>query len=304
MFTFLSTPKVVLGQVFQNIRVPFWPMFSATALVVLFAAPLSARTVPMLISIEFKPGGSCSAYELTNAQFQAVEMADEVINTMSNYKYYAEQGHRHYRSGVVRIMGGGTNNAFETASDASYAIDYMNKAVFGDKNPQLGTTANYLHPNSMKHQGDCAPVGIPECWAAWLSTVAQAKEDTSFALPYGYCSATVPPFELVCETVLRDVNVDFGQIKVGSEGHKTQRVDISCNSSAYYNLSVVGSADGKLTYDEGHLVITSDGQPLPLKGEIQGQTGGAETFVGLDLDATFEQAGEVEWTVKLLVNFE
>lgn len=89
---------------------------------------------------------------------------------------------------------------------------------------------------------------------------------TSLWAVCSYCT----PFDLVCEALLRDSVVDFGSVKVGSSGRRTQRIEVSCNNSAYYSLSVVGSQDGVLTFDEGRVLITrDDGQPLPIEEKFR-----------------------------------
>lgn len=281
----------------------FW---GSATLTLLMSTPLLARTVPTVLSYEFVIGGSCSSYQIANMTYQAVELDDELIKSqLEGYGRWAPQRHRHYAGDSDPVIGGNGSMSGAFNTPVNTAIDNINLAIFGSKNPPVGTVSNYVDPLNADHSGGCAPAGVGECWAAWLSAEASGKPPLSgrvWALPYGQCTATVPPFDLVCEALLRDSVVDFGPIKVGSNGRRTQGIEVSCNNSAYYSLSVVGSPNGALTFDEGRVLITrDDGQSLPFEGEVQG--GNKKTFLGLDIDATFEQAGQVEWGVKLVINY-
>jgi hypothetical protein len=281
----------------------FW---GSATLTLLMSTPLLARTVPAVLSYEFVLGGSCSSYSIANMTYQAVELDDVLIqNQLEGYKYWAPQRHRHYSDGGGEpTLGGNSSLPGAYNGTVDIAIDNINMAIFGSKNPVVGTISNYVSPSDNNHSGACAPAGVGECWAAWLSAESGKPPISGrvWALPYGQCTATVPPFDLVCEALLRDSVVDFGPIKVGSSGRRTQGIEVSCNNSAYYSLSVVGSPNGALTFDEGRVLITrDDGHSLPFEGEVIG--GHKKTFLGLDIDATFEQAGQVEWGVKLVINY-
>lgn len=282
----------------------FW---GSATLTLLMSTPLLARTVPAVLSYEFVLGGSCSSYSIANMTYQAVELDDTVIqNQLTGYGLWSPQSHRHFSSGGVDpYLAGGTGLSGSYNTTVAQAIDSVNKAIFGSARPEVGTVSNYVDPARGSHSGECAPAGVGECWAAWVAAGTDKKPSLDgrvWAFPYGQCTATVPPFDLVCEALLRDSVVDFGPIKVGSNGRRTQGIEVSCNNSAYYSLSVVGSPNGALTFDEGRVLITrDDGQSLPFEGEVQG--GNKKTFLGLDIDATFEQAGQVEWGVKLVINY-
>ncbi len=310
MFYLMKIPTflILINLVSRKLRYVFLGLFWGSAILTLFmSTPLLARTVPAVLSYEFVLGGSCSSYAIANMTYQAVELDDVLIkNQLEGYKYWAPQRHRHYDvDGSAPIIGGnsGLPGAAWNAT-VDMAIDNINLAIFGSENPVVGTVSDYVSPSDYNHNGGCAPAGVGECWAAWISAEGgkPAVSGRVWALPYGQCVATVPPFDLVCEALLRDSVVDFGSVKVGSSGRRTQGIEVSCNNSAYYSLSVVGSPDGVLTFDEGRVLITrDDGQPLPIEGEVQG--GNQKKFVGLDIDATFEKAGQVEWGVKLVINY-
>ena len=304
---YLMKISTFLILVSRKSRYVFSDLFWGSAILILFiSTPLQARTVPAVLSYEFVLGGSCSSYAISNMTYQAVEVDDVLIkNQLEGYKYWTPQRHRHYDiSGGEPYLGGNSSLPGGFNGTVDIAIDNINLAIFGSKNPVVGAVSNYVSPSDNNHNGGCAPPGVGECWAAWVSA-EPGKPDISgrvWALPYGQCTATVPPFDLVCEALLRDSVVDFGSVKVGSSGRRTQGIEVSCNNSAYYNLSIVGSPDGVLTFVEGRVLITrDDGQPLPIEGEIQG--GNKKEFVGLDIDATFEKAGQVEWGVKLVINY-
>jgi hypothetical protein len=306
MFYLMKMPTFLI-LVSRKSRYVFSGLFWGSAiLTLLMSTPLLARTVPAVVSYEFVLGGSCNSYSIANMTYQAVELDDALIkNQLAGYKYWTPQRHRHYGvEGNEPTIGGNSVLPGAYNGTVDIAIDNINLAIFGSKNPVVGTVSDYVSPSDNNHNGGCAPAGVGECWAAWLSA-QMGKPPISgpvWALPYGQCLATVPPFDLVCEALLRDSVVDFGSVKVGSSGRRTQGIEVSCNNSAYYSLSVVGSPNGALTFDEGRVLITrDDGQPLPFEGEVLG--GNQKEFVGLDIDATFEKAGQVEWGVKLVINY-
>ena len=304
---YVRNTSKLLSSIEKNVS---WGAILITFSLVMLSGTVSARTVPSVTSVTFEDNGRCSSYEIRRVYYEAVEVDDNIIAAQSDKKFYLEHAHRHIaKDGTVTMSSG---SGFSQAADANAAIDKMNLSIFNSENPAAGTTGSYASGrlNQMTHNGACATATEYECWGPVLSRVNATYVEMSetFTLPFGACLMTVPPFDLHCDISFGDPVVDFGTVATGSHGSKVQKMSIHCDSSAYYILSLARSPDGKLEFEEGKLNITavdqdkanSNFENLPMNGDVVGMK---RKSIELNIDATFEKAGEFEWNVPVNISF-
>lgn len=304
---YVRNTSKLLSSIEKNVS---WGAILITFSLVMLSGTVSARTVPSVTSVTFEDNGRCSSYEIRRVYYEAVEVDDNIIAAQSDKKFYLEHAHRHIaKDGTVTMSSG---SGFSQAADANAAIDQMNLSIFNSENPAAGTTGSYASGrlNQMTHSGGCATATEYECWGPVLSRVNTTYVDMSetFTLPFGACIMTVPPFNFHCQVSLEKPVVDFGIVATGSHDSKMQKMNVYCDGSAYYILSLARSPDGELEFEEGKLKITaadqnkenSNFEDLPMNGNVQGLV---YKTIELNLDATFEKAGEFEWNVPVNISF-